>query len=134
MFEIQSYIKVNDEFIAIEDIKGNSVYKKMDKRSIEGAITIKYYTQIILDLTYWDYIEELWLSIIAMLEEYKINEYAKMLFPDQPVSLEIVKDRNEMSILRISHKNQKQSFYLPEKEFIKSLALAYNDFSSFLND
>ena len=48
MFEIQSYIKVNDEFIAIEDIKGNSVYKKMDKRSIEGAITIKYYTQIIL--------------------------------------------------------------------------------------
>lgn len=134
MFEIQSYIKVNDEFIAIEDIKGNSVYKKMDKRSIEGAITIKYYTQIILDLTYWDYIEELWLSIIAMLEEYKINEYAKMLFPDQPVSLEIVKDRNEMSILRISHKNQKQSFYLPEKEFIKSLALAFNDFSSFLND
>lgn len=134
MFEIQSYIKVNDEFIAIEDIKGNSVYKKMDKRSIEGAITIKYYTQIILDLTYWDYIEELWLSIIAMLEEYKINEYAKMLFPDQPVSLEIVKDRNEMSILRISHNNQKQSFYLPEKEFIKSLALAFNDFSSFLND
>lgn len=134
MFEIQSYIKVNDEFIAIEDIKGNSVYKKMDKRSIEGAITIKYYTQIILDLTYWDYIEELWLSIIAMLEEYKINEYAKMLFPDQPVSLEIVKDRNEMSILRISHKNQKQSFYLPEKEFINSLALAFNDFSSFLND
>lgn len=134
MFEIQSYIKVNDEFIAIEDIKGNSVYKKMDKRSIEGAITIKYYTQIILDLTYWDYIEELWLSIIAMLEEYKINEYAKMLFPDQPVSLEIVKDRNEMIILRISHKNQKQSFYLPEKEFIKSLALAFNDFSSFLND
>lgn len=134
MFEIQSYIKVNDEFIAIEDIKGNSVYKKMDKRSIEGAITIKYYTQIILDLTYWDYIEELWLSIIAMLEEYKINEYAKMLFPDQPVSLEIVKDRNEMSILRISHKNQKQSFFLPEKEFIKSLALAFNDFSSFLND
>ena len=134
MFEIQSYIKVNDEFIAIEDIKGNSVYKKMDKTSIEGAITIKYYTQIILDLTYWDYIEELWLSIIAMLEEYKINEYAKMLFPDQPVSLEIVKDRNEMSILRISHKNQKQSFYLPEKEFIKSLALAFNDFSSFLND
>lgn len=134
MFEIQSYIKVNDEFIAIEDIKGNSVYKKMDKRSIEGAITIKYYTQIILDLTYWDYIEELWLSIIAMLEEYKINEYAKMLFPDQPVSLEIVKDRNEMSILRISHKNQKQSFYLPEKEFIKSLALAFNDFSSYLND
>lgn len=134
MFEIQSYIKVNDEFIAIEDIKGNSVYKKMDKRSIEGAITIKYYSQIILDLTYWDYIEELWLSIIAMLEEYKINEYAKMLFPDQPVSLEIVKDRNEMSILRISHKNQKQSFYLPEKEFIKSLALAFNDFSSFLND
>lgn len=134
MFEIQSYIKVNDEFIAIEDIKGNSVYKKMDKRSIEGAITIKYYTQIILDLTYWDYIEELWLYIIAMLEEYKINEYAKMLFPDQPVSLEIVKDRNEMSILRISHKNQKQSFYLPEKEFIKSLALAFNDFSSFLND
>lgn len=134
MFEIQSYIKVNDEFIAIEDIKGNSVYKKMDKRSIEGAITIKYYTQIILDLTYWDYIEELWLSIIAMLEEYKINEYAKMLFPDQPVSLEIVKDRNEMSILRISHKNQKQSFYLPEKEFIKSLVLAFNDFSSFLND
>lgn len=134
MFEIQSYIKVNDEFIAIEDIKGNSVYKKMDKRSIEGAITIKYYTQIILDLTYWDYIEELWLSIIAMLEEYKINEYAKMLFPDQPVSLEIVKDRNEMSILRISHKNQKQSFYLPEKEFIKSLTLAFNDFSSFLND
>ena len=47
MFEIQSYIKVNDEFIAIEDIKGNSVYKKMDKRSIEGAITIKYYTQIL---------------------------------------------------------------------------------------
>ena len=134
MFEIQSYIKVNDEFIAIEDIKGNSVYKKMDKRSIEGAITIKYYSQIILDLTYWDYIEELWLSIIAMLEEYKINEYAKMLFPDQPVSLEIVKDRNEMSILRISHKNQKQSFYLPEKEFIKSLVLAFNDFSSFLND
>ena len=134
MFEIQSYIKVNDEFIAIEDIKGNSVYKKMDKRSIEGAITIKYYTQIILDLTYWDYIEELWLYIIAMLEEYKINEYAKMLFPDQPVSLEIVKDRNEMSILRISHKNQKQSFYLPEKEFIKSLVLAFNDFSSFLND
>ena len=134
MFEIQSYIKVNDEFIAIEDIKGNSVYKKMDKRSIEGAITIKYYTQIILDLTYWDYIEELWLYIIAMLEEYKINEYAKMLLPDQPVSLEIVKDRNEMSILRISHKNQKQSFYLPEKEFIKSLALAFNDFSSFLND
>ena len=134
MFEIQSYIKVNDEFIAIEDIKGNSVYKKMDKRSIEGAITIKYYTQIILDLTYWDYIEELWLSIIAMLEEYKINEYAKMLFPDQPVSLEIVKDRNEISILRISQNNQKQSFYLPEKEFIKSLALAFNDFSSFLND
>lgn len=134
MFEIQSYIKVNDEFIAIEDIKGNSVYKKMDKRSIEGAITIKYYTQIILDLTYWDYIEELWLYIIAMLEEYKINEYAKMLFPDQPVSLEIVKDRNEMIILRISYKNQKQSFYLPEKEFIKSLALAFNDFSSFLND
>lgn len=134
MFEIQSYIKVNDEFIAIEDIKGNSVYKKMDKRSIEGAITIKYYTQIILDLTYWDYIEELWLYIIAMLEEYKINEYAKMLFPDQPVSLEIVKNRNEMCILRISHKNQKQSFCLPEKEFIKSLALAFNDFSSFLND
>ena len=69
-----------------------------------------------------------------MLEEYKINEYAKMLFPDQPVSLEIVKDRNEMIILRISHKNQKQSFYLPEKECIKSLALAFNDFSSFFND
>ena len=134
MFEIQSYIKVNDEFIAIEDIKGNSVYKKMDKRSIEGAITIKYYTQIILDLTYWDYIEELWLSIIAIFEDSNIHEYAKMLSPDQPVSLEIVKDRNEMSILRISHKNQKQSFYLPEKEFIKSLALAFNDFSSFLND
>ena len=31
MFEIQSYIKVNDEFIAIEDIKGNSVYKKWIK-------------------------------------------------------------------------------------------------------
>ena len=95
MIEINSYIlkpnhgkktfKTYEDFINIKDSIGLlNLSGKVDSFYLDGAIEIKYYDEIYLDINNWDLVDQLWSYILNIIEEYLESGCGEMNFPDSP--------------------------------------------------
>lgn len=97
---------------------------KLNRFYIEGVIYLAYKEKIILDFVHYDLIDQLWVYLLNMVEEFLENKKSEMYFPDQPlpVSMEYISDQYMFfSIDFIRYK-------LPKREFLEELVIGARDF------
>lgn len=84
MIEVTSYLRKSpDQFVDVllaSEFGGDSDY-------IEGAIDLRINGVVVVDMSMWDYVDQLWSYIITMMLELRTAQEAKTYFPDQPVEL-----------------------------------------------
>lgn len=135
MFEIKSYLKKEGErknectFIDISDILGaKKISKLIDLNYIEGAIIIKYYSDYVLDFSYYDYIDQLWSYIFDLVENYVVNKTSSVNFPDQPINLLMSKIDDNRNYFIINSKNRKRTYVFQTKDFVNAIISGYEEF------
>lgn len=105
MFNIKTFIKIqnvqidnlnevienpNRYFINIDDeIEIKKYNQDLDFDFINGAITIEYYNNLIMDFSLWDLVDQLWSYLIQLVEDLVQTGYGMTYFPDQPVKIEM---------------------------------------------
>lgn len=140
MFIIKSYIKYpkkniydfNDVLVRFSDYfvdmdNTTEIYlmqNKLNRFYTEGFIYLAYKEKIIMNFTYYDIIDTLWIYLLNMIEEFLENKRSEISFPDQPlpVCMKYISDQYMLfSINFIQYK-------LPRYEFLKALTIGAQDF------
>ena len=67
MITVETYIKHKNHFVKIKPDTDSELVT--NRFYVEGAIVIKYFTQEILGLAQWDYVDQLWSYFIDALDE-----------------------------------------------------------------
>lgn len=96
MITIKNFLKVKDDFIDIKDFKGTideDIY-------IEGAIIININDVEVMGLAHYDYILILWNSLVNQINETKLKSATAINFPDQPTTLLI--EPNGQDLIKLS--------------------------------
>jgi len=93
MVEIDTYFRINNEFVLIEEFSNQ--FSDIDY--IEGAIILKINSVTILSLETWDYIDQLWAYIINGLETIMLKENYFTYFPDQAIGFFVRNKRKRFS-------------------------------------
>jgi hypothetical protein len=134
MFIIRSYIvKPDKEIFDINTLEANhnnllveisKISQKMlgriDFSSLEGVIYIKYRKEILLNYIHCDYVEDLWQSLLNMIEGFLKKGEGIAYFPSSPSEIRITRINKELvGYTRIDGKTFELT--LPIHEFIKSL-------------
>ncbi|SFF40163.1 hypothetical protein SAMN04487969_1349 [Paenibacillus algorifonticola] len=101
MFQVDSYLMkpkcnvtdlkdvVNDPqsyFVEVTDSAGlQGIYNSMDFQYLNGAICLKYYGESMLDMRYWDLVDQLWAYIMnlidAVLQKGEGSEITSFVLP-----------------------------------------------------
>lgn len=145
MFKIQTFIKIpsmqidnlhevienpNKYFINIDDEMEMKKYiKNIDLDYINGAITIEYYNNFIMDFSLWDLVDQLWSYLIQLVEDVVQTGYGMTDFPDQPVKIEM-KVVSKDSLLFVLDEGKIMRELLPMKDFINALLKSAENFYS----
>ncbi|MFD2698983.1 hypothetical protein ACFSVM_00745 [Paenibacillus shunpengii] len=74
-------IKNAPEILNLEDL--------LDFKYLNGAITLKYFQESLLDVTLWDLVDQLWAYILNVIENLMNLGEGETYFPDQPVKLRL---------------------------------------------
>lgn len=136
MFEIKSYIKnISPKsgyiypFIEVSEISEiKKIMKLIDMDYIEGAITIKYYSEYILDFSYWDYVDQLWSYFLDLIENFIMYKTSTINFPDQPIKISLKKNSSRNCIIKIISKIGTKSYVVPTLEFINAMLSSCEEF------
>lgn len=116
MISINTFIKLNDNFINIFDLKE----KIKNKNYIEGAIELTINGKILIDKSMYDYIDELWSYISEGLFIVSQNEEFKCYFPDQPIAVNFIPQKGNRILVSITcHEEIKIS--INRYEFLHSM-------------
>ena len=100
MSSINSYVKVNNEFILIQEFSGSLP----DKNYIEGALELDINGKKLIDKNSWDYIDHLWFILVSGVEHVLNGQHYMGYFPDQPIEV-IFKNLNDIYVeIRIDSK------------------------------
>ena len=106
-------------FIGLEDqTEIKKIVQNLDFRFLEGAIILKHGKEILLDFSYYDYIDQLWGYFLNLIEEELNCGFSKTYFPDMPVELTLTEISREL--VRFSVDNQ-NNWVLPKVHFYTSL-------------
>lgn len=129
MITIKHYIKDQDQFVPIEEFKGNVP----DPNYIDSAMEMTINGVSIMTCAEWDYIDDLWGYITNGFNELaeKKEDYLewKTYFPDQPIELmfKITKSQNHIEIL--STPSRGRIFAEAElEEFLTTISKAGQEF------
>jgi hypothetical protein len=82
---VATYMKYGDDFESIDDLLKPPVIE--DEAYIEGALELVIDGIVISDLSFWDYIDQLWDYIIQGIELIREGKPWDATFPDMPVRL-----------------------------------------------
>ncbi len=138
-FIISSYLKrpdvvirdINDPnlksyFISTDDFNALTRYKdKFDTFYIDGYICINYNEQEILSERQWDLVDQLWAYLLNMVEELLDQKYAESSFPDQPLKISFIDQRDH---ILFELYGGKKKWLLPKKQFFNELLDAAEKF------
>ncbi len=83
MTTVQTYFRINEDFIPIEKFSG----QLPNKDYIEGAIVCNVSERELFQLKHYDLIDQLWAYILEGLSKLKDSKEYDAFFPDQPLRL-----------------------------------------------
>lgn len=83
MMKVDSFIKYDDDFINVNEFNEEI----RDSDYIEGGMILTINYVEIINLTMWDYIDQLWIYILNGLIELKSESDVVFYFPDQPIKI-----------------------------------------------
>ncbi|WP_041819460.1 hypothetical protein [Heyndrickxia coagulans] len=121
------FIRVDNE----TEIKNLS--HEIDFDYINGAITIQYYDQFIMDFSMWDLVDQLWSYFIKLVEDVLQTGYGTTFFPDQPIKIEMKNISQDKVLFRLAE-GEIISVALPRQDFLitilKSAHMFFNKLMS----
>lgn len=117
MINVSTYLKIRDNFININDYNG----LLKDTFYIEGAIELSIYNTKIIDISMWDYVDQLWSYLVEGLVKINENQEFKTNFPDQPIEIKF-QPINESVLITINANGSRKSF-INKHLLIKTMAL-----------
>ena len=136
MFQVDSYLmkpKCNvidlrdvvknpqNYFVEITDLKGlNAIHKNLDFQYLNGAICLKYYGESMLDMKYWDLVDQLWAYIMNLVDDVLLKSEGSVYFPDQPVKIIFRQASKDLLIFSVEG-SETSSFVLPKNDFLSAL-------------
>lgn len=82
--KITSFFRQDGKFIPIDEFSGQI----SDKNYIEGAISVTLDGTELLDISLWDYIDQLWAYLVDGICAVAAGESYSCYFPDQPIRIE----------------------------------------------
>ena len=128
MITVETYIKHKNHFVKIKPDTDSELVT--NRFYVEGAIVIKYFTQEILGLAQWDYVDQLWSYFIDALDEMAGGKQeTSFCFPDQPLNVILRSEiRNRDGLLIIIGDKK---YMLDKKEFFLKLLSAGDVFYQF---
>ena len=83
MTMVQTYFRVDDDFVPIEEFSG----PVPNKDYIEGAIVCSISGRELFQLKHYDLIDQLWAYIVDGLSKLRDGKDYDVFFPDQPLRL-----------------------------------------------
>lgn len=122
MIQISTYLKIEDNFIKIDNYNGllkNTFY-------IEGAIELSIYNIKIIDIGMWDCVDQLWSYLVEGLVKINENQEFKTNFPDQPIEIKF-QPINDNVLITITA-NEPQKAFIKKDLLIKTMALHAQEF------
>jgi hypothetical protein len=125
-----SLLKNNIEscFVPITDTRELlNIEELLDFEYLSGAILFKYGEQILLDVTLWDLVDQLWAYILNVLESLLRTGKGETYFPDQPVKLQINSISEDLVLYEIEA-NDHIKVVLPKRELVEALLRGADDF------
>ncbi|MFI8147069.1 hypothetical protein, partial [Acinetobacter sp. ABJ_C5_2] len=138
MIKFKTLIKINDDFIDINDIAFSYQVKNVDWEYVEGKIVIFYYEKEIFGSNVVDDINWFWGFIADGFEEFFKNGNYDIYFPSQPIRFTIMKLKINLINLKIS---SEEVIYLNKDfnsiDFLRSLfsgAINYFNFEKRFNE
>jgi hypothetical protein len=90
MFEVQSFLRTDGDFIPVTDFTGEI----LDPYYIEGAIEIVFQGQELLSFDDSDYVDQLWAYFVKGLHEVAQGKEFSTYFPDHPTQVTFQPDRH----------------------------------------
>lgn len=113
MVNVESYIKVGDDFVPLGEFVGHIP----DPMYIEGAIELEVNGAKIMTRELWDDVNWLWSYIANGVKELSERHYWETHFPDQPIKLSLTADKSKQFV--------KIEITIPKREQIKASANYY---------
>ncbi|GFN34146.1 hypothetical protein [Paenibacillus xylaniclasticus] len=99
----------------------------LDFEYLNGAITLKYFEQSLLDITLWDLVDQLWAYILNVIENLLNTGEGETYFPDQPVKLRLKAISGDKVLYEIKA-NDYYKVALPKNELIETLLDGADEF------
>ncbi|AIQ11373.1 hypothetical protein [Paenibacillus durus] len=99
----------------------------LDFDYLNGAITLEYCEQTLLDVTLWDLVDQLWGYILNVIESLLNTGEGESYFPDQPVKLYLKSISGDLVLYEIEA-NDHIKVVLPKKELIETLLDGADEF------
>lgn len=112
-------IKNAPEILKLEDL--------LDFDYLNGAITLKYFEQSLLDVTLWDLVDQLWAYILNVIENLLKSGEGETYFPDQPVKLRLKSISGDKVLYELEAKDHFK-VALPKNELIDTLLDGADEF------
>lgn len=118
MVEVESYLRTDDgQFTPVASFDGTP----HDARHVEGAMILKVNGVAILDLSMWDYIDQLWAYIGGMVSGLSDSSEASTYFPDQPIKLTFRRHANDRVLVSVELAGSSRNAWADERDFITEL-------------
>jgi hypothetical protein len=131
MIEIRSYLRAPDErFVPVEA----AAFQPPDPLHIPGAIEMSIDGAVLLDLSLWDYVDQLWAYIANTTEQLVQEGHGDTYFPDQPILLAMERAGRDRVVVSVESVNLPRraagvdirellrAFYLHGKEFFERMS------------
>ncbi|MCJ8273110.1 MAG: hypothetical protein MJK04_27380 [Psychrosphaera sp.] len=128
MINVNTYLKTADNrFVPYKDFTG----KLKDLDYIEGAMELELNGVLLIDVSMWDYIDELWAYICKGLGLVKRGMEFSTYFPDQPIKLDFIPLNNDMLKITINVHAEK-TVVVSLSEFVKVMTQEVAQFFEYL--
>ncbi|MBN3066280.1 hypothetical protein H5A21_19915 [Pectobacterium aquaticum] len=92
MMNVDSFIKVGDSFVNVNEFKGR--VKKSDY--IDGAMSLTINYVEVINTSMWDYIDQLWIYTLNALIDFDTGDDVEFYFPDQPIKVTMKHVKNNV--------------------------------------
>lgn len=130
MIEIDTYLKIEDNFVNIKEISLiDTVKDNVDIDYLEGAIIIKYWSTEVTGIKEWDYVDQLWNYYIKAIGECIRTGESTFCFPDQPLRVSMKLNHNDSCVFSVNFgAEEKKTYFDSFKDLAKEMLNSYLDF------
>lgn len=105
--------------ISISDIeKINSISSFLKYDPLDGAFSLMYKSEVLLDVDFADYIDLFWLFFLLMMKEFLENKVGEMSYPDMSIYLRMQWIDNQTVLLRLYTPECMKEWLLPMEDFL----------------